>query len=155
MAYDFGSEDLLAPEATPEEADPRVGLVNLADVMLVFACGLMLALVSYWNLDISSMSELNQSDMKPLEDAEEIVETAQSSAAYIERGTVYEDPNTGKLYYMQEVDADGNPVESENAGGGTGTNTGTGAGGAAGAGSTMPPNVSGEGSAPTRAQGAD
>jgi hypothetical protein len=135
MAYDFGSEDLLTPEAAPEEADPRVGLVNLADVMLVFACGLMLALVSYWNLDISSLSELSQTDMKPLENAEEIVEQAQSSASYIERGTVYEDPSTGKLYYMQEVDAEGNPLASST--------------------SRTPPNVSSDPTPSPRSQGAD
>jgi len=88
-----------------EDADPRVGLVNLADVMLVFACGLMLALVSYWNLDIAAMTEVVQADdvteVQGIEDmADQII--GQGGSSFNELGMVYEDPMTGKMYMLKE-----------------------------------------------------
>ena len=92
------------PYADVEDADPRVGLVNLADVMLVFACGLMLALVSYWNLDISQMTEVVEADelaeVEGIEDMED--QLAGGGSSFTELGTVYQDPMTGKMYMMKE-----------------------------------------------------
>lgn len=34
-----------------EEVDAMAGVANLADVMLVFACGLMAAVILNWNVD--------------------------------------------------------------------------------------------------------
>lgn len=36
-----------------EEVDAMAGVANLADVMLVFACGLMAAVILNWNVDLS------------------------------------------------------------------------------------------------------
>ena len=36
-----------------EEVDAMSGLANLSDVMLVFACGLMAAVIQNWNVDLS------------------------------------------------------------------------------------------------------
>ena len=47
-----GSGRLSSRIGTCEEINPLDGLANLADVMLVFACGLMLALITYWNLSL-------------------------------------------------------------------------------------------------------
>ena len=91
--------------AEVEDADPRVGLVNLADVMLVFACGLMLALVTYWNLDISAMTEVVQADqmaeVEGIEDLEDKLNGGGSNS-FNELGMVYEDPMTGKMYMLKE-----------------------------------------------------
>ncbi|MDR1496082.1 MAG: DUF2149 domain-containing protein [Clostridiales Family XIII bacterium] len=88
---------------TEPDVDPRVGLVNLADVMLVFACGLMLALVAYWNLDVSDMREVIQSEqVTEMRDVEEITDNAGSGGGFIELGKVYQDPMTGKYYMLQE-----------------------------------------------------
>ena len=106
-ARDFmGSSSLTSNAyAEVEEADPRVGLVNLADVMLVFACGLMLALVTYWNLDISSMTEVIQADdVTEVSDIEDMADQilGGNGTNFTELGMVYEDPMTGKMYMLKE-----------------------------------------------------
>jgi hypothetical protein len=104
MNRNLSSSSFLTSEFESEaDADPRVGLVNLADVMLVFACGLMLALVAYWNLDVSSMSEIVQSDeVAEVQDVQQIEEGASNGGGFIELGKVYQDPMTGKYYMLQE-----------------------------------------------------
>lgn len=86
-----------------EDADPRVGLVNLADVMLVFACGLMLALVVNWNIKLPDIKQLDKSSMQEVDNVEKIAgEITSSTNPYMELGKVYQDPATGKLYMMTE-----------------------------------------------------
>ncbi|MDR2197296.1 MAG: DUF2149 domain-containing protein [Coriobacteriales bacterium] len=113
-----GSGFITSEVDSAEDADPRIGLVNLADVMLVFACGLMLALVTYWNLDVSSLSEVVQTrDVTEVTDIEDLNdETLGSGSGYTELGTVYRDPMTGKLYMITE-DLEGAqaPASSEGA----------------------------------------
>lgn len=106
MRRDFSTGSLYRnPYREEEDADPRVGLVNLADVMLVFACGLMLALVSYWNLDLPNITELDQADMQQVENVQEMTDAIQSSTSpYMELGKVYQDPKTGQLYVMTETE---------------------------------------------------
>ena len=106
-ARDFmGSGSLVSNAyAEAEDADPRVGLVNLADVMLVFACGLMLALVTYWNLDISAMTEVVQADeMAEVEGIEDLEDRLNGGGtnSFTELGMVYQDPMTGKMYMLKE-----------------------------------------------------
>lgn len=127
-AKDFmGAGSLVSGAYTEaEDADPRVGLVNLADVMLVFACGLMLALVSYWNLDIAQMTEVVQSDelaeVQGIEDMEDQMNGAGGNS-FTQLGMVYEDPTTGKMYMLKEdVGEDGSAASGQAAG--TGANAG-------------------------------
>jgi hypothetical protein len=108
MVRDFHSSGFLSSGSSDgylddADDDPRTGLVNLADVMLVFACGLMLALVSYWNLDLPSVQELSSKSLQALDtnDVENVTNEVHSTAnAYTELGTVYQDPSTGKLYVV-------------------------------------------------------
>jgi hypothetical protein len=104
MIRNFSSSQFSSSDFDAEpDADPRVGLVNLADVMLVFACGLMLALVAYWNLDVSSMHEVVQaSEVTEVQDVEQIEENASNGGGFVELGKVYQDPMTGKYYMLQE-----------------------------------------------------
>ena len=89
-----------------EDVDPRVGLVNLADVMLVFACGLMLALVIHWNVNVG-VTELDETEMTQIEE-ENIANMAENftkeGSSYNELGVVYQDPTTGQMYLLQEED---------------------------------------------------
>jgi hypothetical protein len=108
MAYDFGNSGLVGySQGDEEDLNPITGVANLADVMLVFACGLMLSLVSYWNLDLPTVSELNSSQMHEVSDVQDMQnDITSSNSAYSEVGTVYEDPHTGKLYVMRQSSDD-------------------------------------------------
>lgn len=89
-----------------EESDPMSSMANLADVMLVFACGLMMALITYWNVDISTVTEMLREDqVAEVQSPEEITEQLMASdgTSYIDMGKVYMDPTTGK-YYMLSTD---------------------------------------------------
>jgi hypothetical protein len=91
------------------DADPRVGLVNLADVMLVFACGLMLALVVNWNIDLPSATEIEMGEQQEIDAStlESMTDdaSAENGSNYTERGYVYEDKTTGKLYLVEPDDS--------------------------------------------------
>jgi hypothetical protein len=52
----FGSGKLRGDTILPEDINPIDGAANLADIMLVLACGLMLALIINWNVDIGGTS---------------------------------------------------------------------------------------------------
>lgn len=115
MPRSFTAASFVEDEFEEGEADPMSGLANLADVMLVFACGLMMALVVYWNLDLPSLVEFDATSMQEVDQTEEITEEITSSGtAYQEMGTAYRDPATGKVYVMAPVEVEG--AEAENAG---------------------------------------
>lgn len=79
------------------DEDPRAGLVNLVDVMLVFACGLLAALTA------GTQSALQAP--KPVEKGREIQRPAngitQSGSGYDRVGEVFRDPKTGKLVLIE------------------------------------------------------
>lgn len=112
MAYEFSGSgfaggQLLGSYAEEEPgADPMSGLANLSDVMLVLACGLMLALVTYFNLDLPSVIEMETS-MQEIADVESIEDAVQSqSGGYTKLDNVYQDPNTGKVYLIEQDEGD-------------------------------------------------
>lgn len=79
------------------DEDPRASLVNLVDVMLVFACGLLAALAA------GSQSSLQPA--KPVEKGQEIERPAagatRGGAGYDRVGEVFRDPKTGKLVLVE------------------------------------------------------
>ena len=83
------------------EADPMGGLSNLADAMLVFACGLLIAIVAHWNVDLSVTEILEQEKLTEVDEVESMSEEMVNGSQYNERGTVYEDPATGTLYLLE------------------------------------------------------
>lgn len=98
--------------AEQEDADPRVGLVNLADVMLVFACGLMVALVVNWNIKLPQFSEIQEAQDLSEVNQDDIDSMAQnmlngSGTGYQQKGIVYEDPTTKKLYMLESTEDGG------------------------------------------------
>jgi hypothetical protein len=92
-----------------EDVNPIEGVINIADVMLVFACGLMLALAVYWNIDLGPVGEridLNQGRevTETPEIRKDLIETQGQGKLYEKMGTVYKDPETGKLFMLTEGD---------------------------------------------------
>lgn len=74
---------------------------NLMDVMLVFACGLMIALVAHYNVELSpadpDVGKVEHLDAD-LQEAKEGIAT--SDSLYAEVGKVYRDTKTGELYVV-------------------------------------------------------
>ncbi|MDR0445459.1 MAG: DUF2149 domain-containing protein [Oscillospiraceae bacterium] len=98
--------------------NPMDGVANLADIMLVLACGLMLALVINWNVRLSADADAtatppdNVTPMEEIEPAPGGESNETDTDGYMEVGRVYRDPATGKLYLVADdgaVDIDGVP----------------------------------------------
>lgn len=89
-----------------DDTDPMASVANIADIMLVFACGLMMALVTVWNIDFTPLSELQDKQLEAIDTPEGMPEDMSDAGnAYVEKGMVYQDPKTGK-YYMVTEDKD-------------------------------------------------
>ena len=88
-----------------ESFSPMEGVGNMADAMLVFACGILLALILSWNVNVSETGEINSSGGASYE-IEGMDGTAtqeiDANTNLQEMGTVYLDPETGKYYVMAE-----------------------------------------------------
>ena len=84
-----------------EDNDPMSGVANLSDVMLVLACGLMVAIVTFWRVDLSHISSIiDREQMREVENAEEIMDSDQIGKGLESKGTAYMDPETGKVYIV-------------------------------------------------------
>lgn len=93
------------------EEDPMAGIANLTDAMLVLSVGFLIFLVMSWNMQsvvfANSTPEEKQETMEAMKKAAEVQmgkelndtpQTSQGSGeGYVEMGTVYKDPTTGKL----------------------------------------------------------
>lgn len=81
------------------DEDPRASLVNLVDVMLVFACGLIAAIAG---------SQGAIKPPQPVEKGRQIERPAsgvtQDGSGYDRVGEVYRDPNTGKLVLIEPTE---------------------------------------------------
>lgn len=89
-----------------EDINPMDGVANLADVMLVFACGVMLALITYWNVDVAG-TEVNTADVPQPQEITQDVDALDEEGQEVDSeglekyGTVYIDPDTGRFYMME------------------------------------------------------
>ncbi len=81
------------------DEDPRASLVNLVDVMLVFACGLLAALAAGTQNSLKAP--------QPVEKGQEIERPAvgaqQAGSGYDRVGEVFRDPKTGKLVLIEPI----------------------------------------------------
>ena len=89
---------------TLEDVNPLEGAINIVDAMLVFACGLMLALVIRWNVDLTEgVERVNVNQGQEVQDAdirEDLLETQEEGRLYEKMGTVYKDPVTGQMFML-------------------------------------------------------
>ncbi|MBS4032039.1 MAG: DUF2149 domain-containing protein [Clostridiales bacterium] len=100
-----------------EDIDPTSGLANMLDVMLVFCCGLMVALVLSWNLQSVLFSDVSPQEKerlleairnaievqqaRELDEVPDFLDSGGGGSGFLEMGTVYQDPETGKLILIQ------------------------------------------------------
>ncbi|WP_246019776.1 DUF2149 domain-containing protein [Bacilliculturomica massiliensis] len=85
------------------EVSPMENLANLVDVMLVFACGLMIAVILHWNVDLSKvMDVVTEEDLVEVEDLEKAIQDGSLMEDLDSKGFVYQDPETGKMYIISK-----------------------------------------------------
>ncbi|MGC4017846.1 MAG: DUF2149 domain-containing protein [Muricomes sp.] len=110
MIRRFGSRRLSRENGQNEDVTPMWGVANMADVMLVLAVGVMVALVANWNLDIGigSVKQLNadQGELRELSEFttmkdKDFAEKIKKSGLE-ELGSVYVEPDSGKMYVIVE-----------------------------------------------------
>lgn len=111
MAIDLrGSSGLRSTKAglrqSGEDVNPMANVANIVDAMLVMSLGLMIALISFWQLDTSELQQMVQGNEMTNVDVNQMAEEMQNnSSSYQELGTVYQDPTTGELYMLtKDVD---------------------------------------------------
>ena len=97
------------------EEDPMAGSANLVDAMLVLSVGFLIFLVLSWNMQNVVFADMTpqerQETMEAMKKAVEVQKgqelndtpqtTSDSGQGYVEMGTVYRDPKTGKLIMVQ------------------------------------------------------
>ena len=89
----------------PEEFNPMEGVGNMADAMLVFACGLILALIISWNVNLDEFGTITNTSQNKYEiEGMDSANTQQIDAdnQLEEMGTVYRDLQTGRYYVIEE-----------------------------------------------------
>ncbi|RBP53688.1 DUF2149 domain-containing protein [Arenicella xantha] len=84
----------------PQDEEPLGPLANLLDLMLVFACGLIAALISMSN-NVNEHFDQTQAPQRIVEQGRELPQMPSQGEAsgqgYESVGQVYRDPKTGKL----------------------------------------------------------
>ena len=106
MARDFRQSRFRRHEDIGEDVNPSAYIVNLADCMLVLACGFLVALISAYNVDLSSYEQIDSEQMEEVSEEAVSPEDIQNGSGYVPAGTVYMDPNTGITYWVKDVDTD-------------------------------------------------
>jgi hypothetical protein len=95
--------------------DPAAGSANLVDAMLVLAVGFLIFLVMSWNMQSVVFADMSQEErQKTMEAMKNVAEVQQgrelndtpqsqsgSGQGYAKKGTVYQDPQTGKLIMVE------------------------------------------------------
>ena len=115
MSSYFGQGGSFRAAKPREEVDPMSSMSNVGDIMLVFACGLMVALVVAWNVDLGQIQQVEMDQELQKDDIEQITEQLYGEGnAFVDKGRVYQDPTTGKYYLVEEDEAaDGGSSEGE------------------------------------------
>lgn len=99
----------LRRKSVDQTVNPLDGMANLADAMLVLACGLMLSLIVHWNVDVGRTEKLiglsSDVSLTEVSGAEEkTAQELQQGQGFEEMGVVYRDAATGKLYVISKGD---------------------------------------------------
>ncbi len=93
-----------------EDVNPSAYIVNLADCMLVLACGFMVAMMTNWNIDID-VTKYDEEDMQKIDASVQPEDLTETGSGYVEAGKVYMDPETGS-YYIIKSEGDSESADS-------------------------------------------
>lgn len=87
-----------------DEANPLDGVANLLDIMLVFACALMVALILYWNINLDNIVNiLDREQLVEITDPEMMDQVTSIAASEFDGiGTAVRDPETGMLLIVDD-----------------------------------------------------
>jgi hypothetical protein len=77
-------------------------VVNLVDVMLIFACGLMVAVIMHWNVDLTKADVITEENLVEVKDLDKAIKDGTVAENYDSMGMVYQDPKTGKMYLISK-----------------------------------------------------
>lgn len=97
------------------EEDPMTGSANLVDAMLVLSVGFLIFLVLSWNMQNVVFADMTPEERQQTMEAikqvaevemgQELNQTPQtesgSGEGFVQKGTVYQDPTTGKLIMVE------------------------------------------------------
>ena len=99
-----GKRGRLRVEHKQEDFSPMEGVGNMADAMLVFACGLIVALMLSWSVDVSDQGIVGSEQTKyEVEDYDATADTEEiDDTDLLPMGSVYMDVSTGKYYVVEE-----------------------------------------------------
>lgn len=104
-----------------KNSNPMESVANLVDAMLVLACGLMMSIIMFYNVDLKGTTvELEKDRMQEVQDYGIVDEEGNVSGGYESVGRVYEDKETGKIYIVspkkEEKPAESDKVDSSSVG---------------------------------------
>ena len=101
MSDYFGSRGSFRARSSREDVDPMSSMSGIGDVMLVFACGLMTALVVAWNVNLNEFSQVEVGE--EIENVQDFNgESTGVDSTFVQKGVVYQDAATGQYYLMEE-----------------------------------------------------
>jgi len=86
--------------ALSEDVNPNAYITNIADCMLVLVLGLLVALISYYRIDLQQQEK--EDDIIGIEVNLDANSDGEVDNNYEQAGTVYYDSETGQYYLVQE-----------------------------------------------------
>ena len=84
-----------------EDVNPNSYLVNVADCMLVLLLGVIVALIAYYNVDLSQAPE-PKDEIVGVQVNMDSNDDGAVDSNYERRGSVYYDDATGEYYFVSE-----------------------------------------------------
>ena len=137
MSRYYDSSSSFRRRRAQEDVDPMSSMGNMGDVMLVFACGLMVALVMAWQVDLKQFQEVETDQELSKDEITELTEQMNGEGnGFQQMGTVYQDPVTGKYYLVEDTDTSGSggsgSASSSNGSSSSASNGGSGGSGGSG-----------------------
>lgn len=85
-----------------EELSPLSTMGNFVDIMLVLVCGLLIALIMAWNVDLKNVTTIFDESSLVYLDADEVDDQLNAASGYDELGEAYLDPKSGQVFSLQD-----------------------------------------------------